>query len=167
MILSRLEVSPPVCFDVAWTSAAIGTLAASWLARSRAIEPHRSRWTWWMFAAAAWLVGQIAWDVYGVIGFPASPSIADVAWWAFALFTMVSVFQVSMRPRESLTFALIETGPLVIAAVALTTAQLWGPMTGSSLALAPKISALTYPALICRGHGPDARRGGGRRAAPA
>src|SRR5579884_3968137 len=147
MLAGRLIASPSVCFDVAWTSAAVGALAGTWLARSRAIEPHRSRWAWWTLASAAWLIGQIAWDVYGVTGFPPSPNIADAGWWAFALFTMVSVFQLSERPRKKLAVALFETGPLVAAAIALVIAQLWGPMTSSSLALGPKLSALAYPAL--------------------
>jgi hypothetical protein len=147
MFASHLIAPPDVCFDVAWTSAAVGALAGTWLARSRAAQPHRSRWAWWTLASAAWLLGQIAWDVYGVTGFPPSPNIADAGWWAFALFTMVSVFQLSERPRKKLAVALIETGPLVAAAIALVIAQLWGPMTSSSLALGPKLSALAYPAL--------------------
>jgi diguanylate cyclase (GGDEF)-like protein len=147
MIASRIGASPSLCFEVAWTSAAIGALAGTWLARSRAVEPHRSRWTWWTLAAAAWLFGQLAWDLYGVIGFPTSPSLADAGWWAFALFTMVSVFQIAQRPRNQLAWAVIETGPLVAAAIALTTAQQWTAANASSLALAPKLSALAYPAL--------------------
>jgi diguanylate cyclase (GGDEF)-like protein len=147
MIASRLGASPATCFDIAWTSASASALAGTWLARRRAVEPHRSRWTWWTLAAAAWLFGQLAWDVYGVIGFPASPNLADAGWWAFALFTMVSHCHLAKRPGRQLLLCAIETGPLVGAAAALTTAQLWPTASASSLALAPKASALAYPAL--------------------
>ena len=147
MVASRLVDSAATCFNVAWTSAALGALAGTWLARTRAGEAHRSRWTWWALAALAWLIGQLSWDVYGVIGFPPSPNFADAGWWGFALFTIVSVSQLADRPQRRLALAAIETGPLVAAAVALVIAELWGPVAASSLALAPKLSALAYPTL--------------------
>src|SRR5579884_288803 len=147
MLASRLGPSPSVCFDVAWTAAALSALIGTWLARRAALEPHRSRWTWWAMAAAAWLFGQLAWDVYAVSGFPRSPNLADAGWWAFALFTMVSVLQLADLSRQRLAVRVIETGPLVVAAVALTTAQFWGSAHASSLPLAAKLSALAYPAL--------------------
>lgn len=139
--------SASAAFDVAWTSAALSAVAGLWLARGRAQATHRRRWTLWTAAAGAWLFGQLAWNVYGVIGFPQSPNLADFGWWAFALLTMVSVFGVGHEPRAKLRVAALETGPLVLAAVLLTTAQLWGPATASTLGLAPKLSALAYPAL--------------------
>ncbi len=41
--------------------------------------------TLWAAASGCWLIGQLAWDLFGIIGFPLSPSLADIAWWGFAL----------------------------------------------------------------------------------
>lgn len=143
----RLGASAATCFNIAWTSAAWSALASMCLARSRAQAAHRRRWTLWAAAAGAWLFGQLAWDLYAVIGFPQSPNLADFGWWAFALLTMASVFGIGHEPRAKLAITAVETGPLVAAAVVLTTAQLWGPATASTLAFAPKLSAVAYPAL--------------------
>src|SRR4051794_7852054 len=75
----------PAPWDVAWTAAAVSALAGMVVARNAATGPDRRRWTWWTAASAAWLAGQIAWDVYSISGAPASPNLADVGWWAFAL----------------------------------------------------------------------------------
>ncbi|HEY2651843.1 MAG TPA: diguanylate cyclase [Solirubrobacteraceae bacterium] len=147
MASTRVGAPAGTCLDIAWTSAAWSALVSLWFARSRAQPAHRRRWTLWAAAAGAWLVGQLAWDLYGVIGFPQSPNLADVSWWGFAVLTMVSVVGIGHEPRAKLAVTAVETGPLVASAVVLTTAQLWGTATGSTLALAPKLSALAYPAL--------------------
>jgi diguanylate cyclase (GGDEF)-like protein len=98
-------------------------------------------------ASAAWLAGQLAWDVYGVIGFPQSPSVADAGWWAFAVLAMMSVLRMADKPRYGRPAAIVEKVPLIAAAIALTTAELWRTAAASSLELGPKLSALAYPAV--------------------
>jgi diguanylate cyclase (GGDEF)-like protein len=134
-------------WDVAWTAAAFGAFAGMWLARRAAGPADRARWTLWTAAAGSWLVGQTMWNVYGVAGFPSSPNLADAAWWGFAVLVMTSLLRSRARSRSVRTVALVETLPTVAAAVALSLAELWHDASASSLALAPKLSALVYPAL--------------------
>ena len=85
------------------------------------------------------------WNVYGVTGFPQSPNLADAAWWGFAVLVMVSLIRSRARSRSVRVVALVETLPVLAAAVALSVAGLWQDASASSLALAPKLSALVYP----------------------
>ena len=99
MLSSHLGLAAAACFDVAWTAAAIGALAGLLLARRNARAENRSRWTLWAVAGACWLGGQIGWDVFGIVGFPVSPNIADAGWWAFALLIMASMLRLPRGPR--------------------------------------------------------------------
>lgn len=146
MVASRVLSWSGGCWDVAWTSAAIGALAGTVAARRHALEADRARWTMWALATACWLFGQIAWDVYGVIGFPQSPSVADAGWWAFALLVMASMLRFR-GPRSIRLVTLVEAVPLIAAAIALSMGELWSAAASSSLALGPKLSALAYPIL--------------------
>lgn len=146
MIVSRVPGWSGVCWDVAWTTGAVSALAGTLVARRRALEVNRGRWTLWAIAAACWLAGQLAWNVFGLVGFPPSPSFADAAWWAFALLVMVSMLRLP-GPRSVRLVALVEAVPLIAAAIALSIGELWSAASASSLPLGPKLSALTYPIL--------------------
>jgi diguanylate cyclase (GGDEF)-like protein len=100
-----------------------------------------------MLAMGCWLFGQLAWDVFGVIGFSASPNVADVGWWACALLVIASLMQVPRGPRSIQVVAIIESLPIIFAAIALCLAELWTTVAHSHLGLAPKVSALVYPVL--------------------
>src|SRR5438045_1437922 len=76
MFASRFGMPQAACWDVAWTSAALSALAGTLLARGSARPANEGRWRLWALASAAWLAGQLAWDVFGVIGFPDSPNLA-------------------------------------------------------------------------------------------
>ena len=135
------------CWDVAWTSAAVSALTGTLAARRAAAPANRERWTLWAAASVCWLGGQLAWDLFGAIGFPASPSVADVAWWGFALLVILSMLRSRAPSRRVQMVAVVETLPVVGAAVALVFAGLWHDASVSTLALGPKLSALAYPAL--------------------
>ena len=147
MLASRLGLPQSPCWDTAWTAAAVSALAGTLLAGRRARPANSGRWRLWAMATAAWLAGQLAWDVYGVTGFPTSPNLADAGWWAFAVLAMMSVLRMADRPHASRSLAVVEWLPLIAAAIALTTAELWRTAATSSLPLAPKLSALAYPAV--------------------
>ena len=147
MIASRFAYSN-ACWDAAWTAASAGALAGTLLARSRAWPQHRARWTLWAAAAGVWLAGQLAWDVYGIVGFPASPNLADSGSWAFALLAMAGVVRMPGASRSARFGAVFESLALIVAAEALTFTELWKTAADSTLATGPKISALLYPALF-------------------
>jgi diguanylate cyclase (GGDEF)-like protein len=147
MLATQLGLPRKVCWDVAWTCAGISAVAGCMLARRRALEPNRARWNLWTAAVAAWLFGQVAWDVYGITGFPQSPSLADAGWWAFAIAVMLSMLRIPGASWSVRLIALIESVPLIIAVSALTFAELWAPAAASALPLGAKLSAVAYPAL--------------------
>ena len=147
MLAAYAGVPRAFCFDVASTFAALGALAAMVHARGRARPANRLRWTLWAIAAGSWLVGQLGWDLLAVVGFPASPSVADFGWYGFALLVMVSMLRVPRSPRPVQVVLVFETLPLIFAAVALSLAIEWSQAGASELAIAPKLAALAYPAL--------------------
>ena len=134
-------------WDVAWTSAAVVGVAGMLLARRAATGRQRRRFTLWAVAAGFWLVGQLLWDLYGVIGFPQSPNLADVAWWAFAAVVTASLIFSDARSRSVRAVVTVETLTTMAAAVALTVGELWPDATASTLSTAPKISAIVYPSI--------------------
>jgi diguanylate cyclase (GGDEF)-like protein len=146
MLASRVGDWSGGWWDVAWTSSAFGALVGTLMAVGRAHPANRSRWKLWALAAAFWLLGQIAWDLYGVIGFPQSPSLADAGWWVFALIVVASVLRVRGRKGMQMV-ALIEAAPLIGAAIALIVGEMWPDIHASALALGPKLSAVAYPIL--------------------
>lgn len=78
MLLSRTgSLSSLAGWDLAWTAAAFCALAGALLARAAAAPANRRRWTLWAAACGCWLAGQLAWNTFGIVGFPASPNLAD------------------------------------------------------------------------------------------
>jgi diguanylate cyclase (GGDEF)-like protein len=141
------EFSSLVAWDVAWTSAAAAALAGTLAARRAAAPANRSRWTLWAAASGCWLAGQIAWNVFGIIGFPASPNPADFGWWGFAILVIISMSRNRAPSRTVRMVSRVETLPVIGAAVALCLASLWPDAIASSLPIAARLSALGYPAL--------------------
>jgi diguanylate cyclase (GGDEF)-like protein len=135
-------------WDAAFTAAALSALAGMALGRRSAEPGERDRWTWWVLAAACWVVGQIGWDVFAVVGSPPSPNLADYGWWAFAVLVVLGLVRLPAAPSTTVRLvAVVEALPLVVAAVALTFSQLWPAADASPLPWLPRLSALIYPAL--------------------
>ncbi len=134
-------------WDCAFTTAAICALAGMLAARRASAIEHRYRWGCWVAAAALWLAGQLAWDVFSVIGFPSSPNIADVCWFGFAALVMVGLMRSQADSRAARAVAIVEALPLVAAAMALTFAELWTHGGSAELTTPARLSALAYPAL--------------------
>jgi diguanylate cyclase (GGDEF)-like protein len=147
ILAAGLGAPHAVSYDVAWTSSAVAALAGALLARGRALQPNHARWNLWALAAGSWLFGQVAWDVYGVVGAPPSPNLSDAGWWGFAVLVMLSMVRIPGGSSWVRTLASIEAVPLIVAAGALTLAELWLPAANSSLALGPKLAAVAYPPL--------------------
>src|SRR5215208_1388202 len=146
MVLARLDAAASVLWwDVSWTAAAFAALAGTLAARSRALPRQRERWTLWTLATLSWLVGQLAWDVYSVVGSAPSPSATDVGWWGFALLVVAGLTRARTSSGLVRLVALVEALPLMIAVMALTFAELWDEAVNSPLPLLARISALIYP----------------------
>jgi diguanylate cyclase (GGDEF)-like protein len=137
---ARLEVA---C--AAWTLAAVVAVVGV-LARVRRSDPaDRGGWRVVLAACVTWLVSQLIWDLYLVIGFPGSPNPADVLWLVFAVLAGIGVRRLAVR-RSRLLSAL-ELLPLVIAACALIAAFLWEAIRESPLSTAGVVTVLLYPGL--------------------
>ena len=134
-------------WNIAFTAAAICALAGMLAARRASAAEHRYRWGCWAAAAACWLGGQIAWDVFSVIGFPASPNVADLCWYGFAVLVMAGLLRSPAETRTTRAVAIVEALPLVAAAMALTFAELWTHGGAVELSAGARLSALAYPAL--------------------
>lgn len=134
-------------WDIAWTAAAGVAVAGMLMARRASTGRQRRRFTLWAVAAGCWLGGQLLWDLYGVIGFPESPNLADVGWWGFAAVVTASLIFSDARSRAVRAVVVSETLPAMGAAVALTVAVVWHDASVSTLSAVPKVSALVYPSI--------------------
>ena len=133
--------------DVGWTASGMAAVGGLLLARRAAVGRHRRRFTLWAAAAGLWLVGQLLWDLYGIVGFPQSPNLADVSWWGFAVLVTASLVRSDASSRSVRVVVLAETVPTMGAAIALTFAELWHLVAASTLEPAPTISAVIYPSI--------------------
>jgi hypothetical protein len=147
LVLAYLTPASALCWDVAWTASALAAVIGTLLARREAIGTHRSRWTLWAKATGCWLFGQLAWDLFGIIGSPASPNPADLGWGAFAVLVMLSIVRMPAQSKALRMVTAAEVLPVIAAAAALTFAELWHDVDASMLAIAPRLSALVYPTL--------------------
>jgi len=147
MVASQLGAPAKLCWDTAWTTAAVAALSGTVVAWRAAHPTNRRRWGRWAIAVACWLGGQLAWDVYGVAGFPQSPNVADLLWFAFALMVIASLVGMPEEGRLVRVVDAIESLALIVAAVALCFAALWPVEQSSTLPLAAKVSALFYPTI--------------------
>ena len=138
---------PGLAWNVAFTAGALCGLFGMLAARRGSVPEHRYRWTCWAAAAGCWLAGQIAWDLFSVIGFPASPNPADLGWYAFAVLVVAGLLRSHTQSKAERTVALVEALPLIAAVAALTFSELWERGAGGGLTLAEQLSALAYPAL--------------------
>jgi diguanylate cyclase (GGDEF)-like protein len=147
MALAKLTAASSLWWDVAWTSSAVSGLIGTLLGRRGATGIERRRWTLWAVAVGAWMFGQLAWDLFGIIGSPSSPNLADFGWWAFAVVVMLSIVRTPTQSRALRAVAAVEVLPVIAAGAALAFGLLWPDVDSSGLAMAPRLSALVYPTL--------------------
>ena len=147
MVLAKLTGAANLWWDVAWTSAAICALTGTVVGWRAVTGPARGRWTLWVAACACWLIGQLAWDVFGIVGAPASPNLADFGWWMFAILVTLSMVRMRTQSRSLRAVAAAEVLPVIAGATALTFALLWHHVANSMLPEAERLSALVYPTL--------------------
>ena len=142
-----LAAVPAGLWNTAWTAGALAALGGMLSARRAAPHDERARWTWWTAAAAAWLIGQLAWDVFFELGAPPSPNLADAGFFSFALLVMGGLVGTRNASRTLRLLAVAEALPLIVAATALTLSAFWPDVAASDLSTAGIASALAYPLL--------------------
>ncbi len=147
MALAEITTDTELWWDVAWTSAAICALTGTVVGWRAVTGPARGRWTLWVAACGCWLIGQLAWDVFGIVGAPASPNLADLGWWMFAILVTLSMVRMRKQSRSLRAVAAAEVLPVIAGATALTFALLWHHVANSMLPEAERLSALVYPTL--------------------
>jgi diguanylate cyclase (GGDEF)-like protein len=138
-----LPGSRALAFDVAWTAAAICATAGVLAARRTAEPRRRALWSWLTAACVSWLLGQLAWNAFGLAGTPGSPNVADVGWWGFAALAIAGLVRTSDRRGVGYVEAL----PLIAAAIALTCAVLWPDIMRSDHTVPARLCVLLYPVL--------------------
>ncbi|HKU16530.1 MAG TPA: ATP-binding protein [Steroidobacteraceae bacterium] len=109
--------------DVAWTLTSAGAALAC-LRTSRSVEPARRRaWLLLGIGCASWLIGQLHWN-YSQLVLNVSipfPSIGQLFFSAFALFTIAAVLQMpESRERAQFTFKHLGNIGLVICCLVMT-----------------------------------------------
>jgi diguanylate cyclase (GGDEF)-like protein len=134
-------------YDVAWTAAALSATVGTYAARRGARPENRERWTLWTIAAGCWLFGQLMWNLYGIIGFPQDPNLADVGWWGFGLLVIIGVLRFPRPDRSVLAVVAVESLPLICAAVSLCLAAFWSTASHSGEAHLARLSDLIGPCL--------------------
>ncbi len=147
MALGKLTAATALWWDVAWTSASVCALVGTLVGRQATTGPTRARWTLWVAACACWLFGQLAWDLFGIVGSPASPNLADFGWWMFAILITLSMARRRIQSGSLRAVAAAEVLPVIAGATALTFALLWNHVANSMLPEAQRLSALVYPTL--------------------
>ena len=127
-----------------WTLGALVAVVGVGAALRACPLSDSAAWFMLLFAAAAWFVGQCAWDIYAVTSYPGSPNIADFLWFAFAGLTALGVHRFGgVNRRRQLSW--LEITPLVVAVCSLITATMWDEIQRSALPSSAIASALAYP----------------------
>ncbi|HET6865387.1 MAG TPA: diguanylate cyclase [Solirubrobacteraceae bacterium] len=147
MALTEIVTDAALWWDVAWTSAAVCALMGTLIGRQATTGPARARWSFWVAACGSWLIGQLAWDLFGMVGSPSSPNLADFGWWMFAILITLSMVRTRTESRALRAVAAAEVLPVIAGATALTFALLWHHTQSSVLPEAQRLSALVYPTL--------------------
>jgi diguanylate cyclase (GGDEF)-like protein len=146
MVLAELTSAAGFFWDLAWTSAAVSGLVGTLLGRRGAMGIERGRWTLWALAVGCWMFGQLAWDLFGIIGSPSSPNLADFGWWGFAVVVMLSIVR-TPHSRALRAVVAVEVLPVIAAGACLAFGLLWHDVDRSILPMAARLSALVYPTL--------------------
>jgi PAS domain S-box-containing protein len=135
--------------NTAWTAAAVLALVGVATAFRRSHPQRRRGWGFLVAATTSWLLGQLTWDVFAIVGFPGSPHLADAFWLAFAPLAAAGTYRLLPLATTSRSLAVLrlETGPLVIAVGTLAWALLEPDFTASPLPLPARITAVAYAAL--------------------
>ena len=138
---------------VAWTAAGVIAVGGLRYGARRVVLPQgRRAWGLLAFAALGWLVGQLAYDVYQVLGqTPPMPSAADVPWLIFAAVAIIALhgfapFDSDIRYRRSST--VLDVVALYTIVAVLSVIVFYERAADSQVPLLTKLTAIAYAALF-------------------
>ena len=143
MAAAGAGVETLLMWNVAFTLAAASALVGMLVARAAAAVEDRRRWTWWTAGAAAWVVGQVGWDLHALRGSEAAGVVADIGYCTFALLIIVGTLR--KRAGEMRVVTILETVSLIAAVMALIAGLLWMDVADSTLPVARRLVVLAYP----------------------
>jgi diguanylate cyclase (GGDEF)-like protein len=132
--------------NAAWVISSLVAIVGVYACRRRSAPRDRAGWALLLWGCGAWLVGELFWIAYGLVGYPSSPNAADLSWLAFAIFAVLGVLRLGAVARGR-PVPWLELAPLVIAVCALLSALLWSDLRSSALSGTAELTTLAYPAL--------------------
>jgi signal transduction histidine kinase len=134
--------------EVGWTAAAAFAVLGLADAARRCHDDERRIWTALAGAAALWLIGQIAWDLYSATGrTPPTPGLADILWLAFPVLTAVGLYRHAPATSRVRWILDLDAVTLGIGVGAVTVALNWPELAASTIPLPAKITSIAYPVL--------------------
>lgn len=131
--------------DAGWSLGALTAVVGITAAWRRSTRRDRMGWRLLMAAGVAWLIGQLIWDAYGTTTVPASPTLADICWLAFALISAIGIHRLGFDEWRTRRVSSLELVPLMVAVCSLVTALLWSDILHSKLSPAAIITSLACP----------------------
>ncbi|MDX6722364.1 MAG: hypothetical protein QOD73_768, partial [Solirubrobacteraceae bacterium] len=140
-------------FALSWTAAGSVAVVGLAIGARRAVVPQARRaWGTLALAAGSWLVGQVAYDIYLVVGqVPPVPSPADAPWVLSGVVCIVGLHQFSPfghDVRDSRRATALDTVALYTIVAVLGTIVFNGRAEASEVDLLSKITAIAYAALF-------------------
>ena len=106
----------------AWMTLGVAFVIAMAAARMRAQPSARLAWTLLLAGAVCWAFGQAFWVLWLFVPAPATPNLADFAWYAFAVFTGMGLYRLGSGGSGRWWVTPAEIAPLALAVCALVAA---------------------------------------------
>ena len=152
MVGAELGLSQTLAWNAAWT-AARSARSGRCSSRARARCRRTGQADAMGAAAACWLAGQIAWDMFTVTD-AASPNIADAGYWAFALLVIAAC---CVRSRDHGRCLRSQPSRRCVdrVAMALIFAELWGGRERPRSARGSRSRGARLPGGVRVGRGAD------------
>jgi PAS domain S-box-containing protein len=136
-----------IAINGGWLTLALAASIGIAAARRRAAPPIRPAWTLLLVGMLAWTAGEMLWVLWLFVPMPASPNLADLTWYAFAILAGLGLHRMGRGAKADRAVARVEVLPLVAAVFALVAALVWTKVGQSAVSTGGKAAALAYPVL--------------------
>lgn len=133
-----------------WTIAALVAVVGLGYGVAHVSSDFGHAWTYLVVGSVFWLLAQIAWDVYPLVGStPPLPSVGDIGWLLFAVCAAIGLYRFTrVRPDVS-RIALLDVVAVGAASSSVLVGLLYPSVERSTMSPIGKIVALAYPILYC------------------